>query len=59
MLSPKPPFFNTQAPYSDTCSEGALEELVGPVSPLKILGKSWRKWADSSRRCGSIVEVSL
>ena len=33
-----------KGPYSDTRSEGALEGLVGPVPPLKILGKSWPMW---------------
>lgn len=41
LVSRRADFFNTlQRPYSDTCSEGVLEGLVGPVSPLTILGTS-------------------
>src|SRR3954453_15456247 len=40
--APTQRFFNTLPhPYSDTWSQGALKRLVGPVPPLKILGKSW------------------
>jgi hypothetical protein len=46
-------------PYSDTWSEGALEGIVGSISPLTILGKSWLTWVDPRSCYGSTVEVSL
>jgi hypothetical protein len=46
-------------PYSDTWTGCALKWLVGPVSLLTILGNLGPCGADSSRRQGAIVDVSL